>query len=484
MSVITGKVVLQSLRLSRSSWLRSVAVAFCACFAGTLVVGLLQGARRFYADSEGYWVMSNLFVRNGHFSLLNFVNLAGYAFPLILHVLRGFAEGLGMDESLTQFSVTAVLNALLFALIGAVLGPRLAEVSWPDHRWGFLRRVALTALLIVFWSGDLNYAMTDFPGLAFACLALVAIARPTSPGWMILAGAASAVAINMRPAYLPFVPMLGVIATLAWFDRNPVHRASLTRRSVSAGVLVVAFVVVSLPQSLASHRYYHSWTFVPGTIPPTEVPFLLTYGMAYQRVDSYDGPQGPSALTYRDETGRAFLEQQPKTEIRGPIQYIGLVVAHPTVMIPLLARRLIDGLDARYSTIYVEHRDSDGHLWLRLAGFLLVFLALLRLLWPAARRSLGRGRWRYLVALPVCCLTSLTTAIATRYLLPIYLLCYILVLAPGWPSPIDRSKVGLRRLRTPAMLAVAYLAFMAVIWHVVGDLHGEVVFGFPLPGHH
>ena len=28
-------------------------------------------------------------------------------------------------------------------------------------------------------------------------------------------------------------------------------------------------------------------------------------------------------------------------------------------MIPLLARHIINGMDARYNTIYVEHRDSE-----------------------------------------------------------------------------------------------------------------------------
>lgn len=104
---------------------------------------------------------------------------------------------------------------------------------------------------------------------------------------------------------------------------------------------------------------------------------------------------------------------------------------------------------------------------MRLGGFLLVFLALTRVLWPAARRSLGPARWRYPVALLVCCLTSLPSAMETRYLLPVYLLSYILVLAPGWPSPIAEDRIGLRRYRSAGAILVAYLLFMAVVWHVV-----------------
>jgi hypothetical protein len=483
MNVISGRAVPKPLRLTRSTWSHSVVVAFCACFAGTLAVGLLQGARVFYADSFGYWRVSALFVRNGHFSILNYSDRAGYVFPLILHLLRAFTERIGMSQSSIQFSVNTVLNAVLFALIGAVLAPRLAEVTWPDQRWGLLRRAGLTALLLIFWSGDLNYPMTDFPGLTFACLALVAIAQPNSPSWMLLAGAASAVAINMRPAYLPLLPILAVIVGLAWVKRGGNHPAPLARRWLCVGLFAVGFVTLSLPQSLTSHRYHNTWTFISETTAPPGPPFLLTFGMAYQRVDAYIGPEGPSALIYGDRTGRALLEREPKKEITGPGEYVGVVLAHPFVMIPVFARHLIDGLDARYSTIYVQHRDSDGHLWLRLGGFLIVFLALLRLLWPAARRSLGRSRWRYLIALSFCCLTILATAVETRYLLPIYLLCYILVMAPGWPNPLGRPELGLQRWRTPAILAAAYLVFMAIIWHVVGGLHGEVAFSLPVLGH-
>jgi len=136
-------------------------------------------------------------------------------------------------------------------------------------------------------------------------------------------------------------------------------------------------------------------------------------------------------------------------------------------MVSLLARHLINGLDARYDTAYVEHLETGANRWRRLAGFLLVFLALVRLLWPAARQRLGPARWRYPIALLLCIATSVPTHMETRYLLPAYLLSYILVLIPGWPNPIGPSEAGVRRFRTVAILAVSYLAFMAVIWHVI-----------------
>ncbi len=216
--------------------------------------------------------------------------------------------------------------------------------------------------------------------------------------------------------------------------------------------------------------------FIPGASAHLG-EYQLTAGMVGQRYDSYEGPPAPSPIIYSDASGRRFLEEQPEGAIRSPLQYVGLIVSHPVVMIPLLARHLVNGLDARYSTIYVEHFDSGGHLWLRLGGFLIVFLALARVLWPRARRQLGPARWCYALALLLCCLTSVAAEIETRYMLPAYLLTYILVLAPGWPNPVRQSDGGWRRFQTPVILVIAYLVFMAVVWHVASGATGHIVNG-------
>ena len=145
-------------------------------------------------------------------------------------------------------------------------------------------------------------------------------------------------------------------------------------------------------------------------------------------------------------------------------------------MIPLFFRHVVNGLDQRYATPYVERIDTGSHRWLRVAGFLLIFLGILRILWPKARRSLGAARWRYPVALALCCVTSVPTAMETRYLLPIYLLSYILVLMPGWPNPLIAGATGLRRYRTSAVIAVAGVAFFAVVLLVAGQASGHLHF--------
>ena len=446
--------------------------AFAVIFIGTLLVALIQGQKLFYGDSANYWQLAETFTRDGHFSLLNFESeLRGYALPLALYLLRALGEGLRWTDS----SVVKLFNAAIFALIAGLLVPRLVETVWPQQRWGLSRRLAVAALLVVFWSGDLNYPLSDFPGLALALIALIAVSRPETPGQMLLAGAAAGLAIDVRAAYVPFVAMLPVIVALGWFDRRHAEHASLARRALCVGLLVVGFAAVSLPQSLESHRHYGTWSFIPGR-PGDLAQEHFVLGMYSQRYDTLVTPQGAAyQVIYLDQTGLRLLREQPNAQIGSVGEYLGVIAAHPLAMTELLARHVINGFDMRYSTVYVEHLDSGGHLWLRLPGFLLVFLALVRVLWPAARRSLGPTRWRYPIALLLCCLTSVPSTVETRYLLPAWILAVMLVLSPSWPSPISASSVGLRRFRTPAILAVCYLAFMAVVWHVVSGAVARVL---------
>jgi hypothetical protein len=446
--------------------------AFAVVFVGTLLVALVQGQKLFYGDSANYWQLASTFTRDGHFSLLNFESeVRAYAWPLALHLLQVFGKGVRWTDS----SVVKLFNVALFSLIGAVLAPRLAEIMWPQQRWGSLRRVMLAALLVVFWSGDLSYPLSDFPGLALALLALIAIAHPDTPGWMLLAGAAAGLTIDVRAAYVPFVLMLPVIVAIAWFDQRRAKHASIARRALCIGLLVIGFVAVSLPQALSSHRHYGTWSFIPGR-PSDLAQEHFVMGMYSQRYDTFVTPQGGAyQVIYLDRTGLRLLREQPNAEIKTTGEYLGVIADHPIAMAGLLARHVINGFDMRYSTVYVEHLDSGGHLWLRIPGFLLIFLALVRVLWPAARRSLGPARWRYSIALLLCCLTSVFTAVETRYLLPAWLLGAMLVLAPRWPNPIDRSRAGLRRFLTPAILVLAALAFTAVVWHVVSGATARVL---------
>ncbi len=148
----------------------------------------------------------------------------------------------------------------------------------------------------------------------------------------------------------------------------------------------------------------------------------------------------------------------------------------PVAMGGLALSHLINGLDQRYNTPYISRLDTGSHRPLRIAGFLITFLALLRLILAAARRRLAPTRWRYPAALALCALTSVPSAIETRYLLPLYLLGYTIVLLPGWPNPIRTGAEGLARYRTVGFILLAYVAFMAVVWVVHAVMRAHLQF--------
>jgi hypothetical protein len=459
----------------RASWLSgrrswSVALAFVVAFVGTLAIAMLQGEKPFLTDAGGYWQLGTTFTANGHFSLLNYSDvLKGYAWPLILYGLQTLAG----DFAWTASSIVKLLNVFIFAAIGAVLGPALIRVVWPTQpSWGVGRRLVLTALLIVFWSGFLNVPLSDFPTLAAALLTLVAVARTDNPGWMLLAGVALAVTINIRESYVPFAPAVVAIVAWTWFvDQRGTPHASAVRRALCAGLFVVGFAVVSLPQSLSAHRYHGTWSFIPGASVPEPAGVFWGNGLGLQGYDTYVlNGEARVEMRYVYPAGLRLLNEQPEGKVKSTSQYLGLFVSHPLVMGGLVVRNVINGLDPLYSTGYVENLHNQGRTWGRIAGFLLLFIALLRVLWPAARRLLGPGRLRYLIALSLGCVSTMPIGGNRRYLLPIYLLIYVLALTPRWPNPIGSTGTSsIRRFRTPAVIAVFFVAYASFVWYITSD---------------
>jgi hypothetical protein len=451
----------------------STLTAFTLVLAGTLAVALLQAVKPFYYDSGEYWGLGAAFIKHGTFSLLNFESpLRGYLLPLIDHGLQAIATALTWRSS----SLAKISNVVSFSFIGAVLAPKLAELTWPQRRWGVTRRIAIATLLIVFWGGYLAFPLSDFPALAMAMVALVAIARPDAPGWMLLAGAAVSASIDMRPSYLLLAPIMIAIVVLAWFGERKRKHASVARRASCMCLLIIGFAGVALPQSLSSHHHYGTYSFVPGSAANL-TNLQLTEGLRLQRYETYVGMGHAPQMRYEDSAGTQLLSKQKDPTITGVSQYLGLIVDHPVVIAGLFARHVVNGLDQRYNTPYIEHLDTGSHRWLRLSGFLLVFFALARLLWPAARRRLGPTRWRYPVALALCCLTSVPSALETRYLLPVYVLSYILVLVPGWPRLSPPARITPHDIRTAAILAGACVAFMALVIIITSATSSHLTFG-------
>jgi hypothetical protein len=443
---------------------------FVVVFAASVVVGLIQGPKLFVYDSANYWELSETFNHNGHFSFLHYeyLGIRGYAMPLTFYLLHEVGSLFGSAPS----TDVVVFNSALFALTAAVLGPSLVAVAWPERRWGLLPRLGVGALFLIFWSGYLNYPLSDFPALVAAVLTVVAVSHWRSPAWLGLAGFSAAYAVDARPAYLLLIPLGIMVVAYSWWRDRDKARFPAGRRLACVVTFVVGLALVSAPQSLVEHHYGYGLSPLPGG--NTLAGLQYTEGLRLQRYETFIGSSLPS-MDYLDPHGEALLAELEGGEVENTSQYAEIILHHPVTIAGVFLRHVVNGLDQRYTTPYVERLEPPARKILRLAGFLLVFLAAFRLLWPRGRRSLGAASWPYPAMLLLCCLTVLPSAVETRFMLPVFLLSSLVVLTAGWPSPLEAGAIGLRRFRTLTVGVVALVVYLVVVDMIVSATTNHLV---------
>jgi hypothetical protein len=446
-------------------------IALAVAVAIMLAWSLAHGAQPFYYDSGDYWNLGATFETGGHFSLLNFDSpLRGYLLPLIDHLLHLIASGLSVRDS----TLAKIFNAVVLALIAAVLLPAFAERSWPSRRWGPVRRVLLAIILLLFWNGFLAFPLSDLPAVAAVLLALVAIASTGAPGWMLVTGTACGAAIDMRPAYILLAPVVAALVTMAWWSARKAPGFEHRRRAVGLILAVVGFVLVSAPQSLATHRHFHSWSFVPGSVAGLS---SLQYndGLRLQLYDTYVGTRHAPQMDFIDPSGTALLVRSHKS-ITSTSGYADLAISHPLPILGTFVRHVINGLDQRYSTPYIAHLRIDDW-WMRFAGFAFAFLALARVAWAPSRGTLGPARWRYPIGLLLAGSTAIASAVETRFMLPAAFLSYVVVLAPGWAQLPTPGMLTPRDKLTGVGILVASAALGVLVVIVVNGATSHLQFG-------
>lgn len=442
-------------------------LAFAVAFVLALVVGSLADPVPFVYDAAHYWGSAAQFTVDGHWSLWNFSDsLRGYVPGLMYYGVSHVGEFFG----LTPNGTVNLFNALLFATITAVLAPRFARLAWPQFELGFGRRLVLIGLFIIFWRGYLNHPLADFPALVAALAALIAVSRVSNPLMLLLAGLAVGLSVDLRPAYVLLIP---AILVLAFWNARSIETPFRPRRHVgNLLIVVIGIAIVLVPQGIVNHKHHAVWNPLPGA-PAELTGFQLQTGLVLQRYETYVGPEDRSpALWYADRnTEELAAEIDRDGGIKGYGDYLRIAVENPVTIAGVFLRHLVNGMDQRYTSTYVSKLDTGQQRPLRIAAMLIAFLALLRVAWPAARRSLGTARWRYPLALLATCVTILPSAVETRFLLPLYLLTYLLVLAPGWPirSAFPRHGEGVRGFATPVAITVGFVAFAAIWWYIVTE---------------
>jgi hypothetical protein len=232
--------------------------------------------------------------------------------------------------------------------------------------------------------------------------------------------------------------------------------------------------VISAPQVLATHRHGGGWSFIPGSQAHLS-SLQYSDGLHLQRYDTYVGHAEPSPeMNYVDETGTRLLRQSGGY-INTTSQYVKVILHHPLAMLGLFARHVINGLDQRYNTPYVEQVPPEQPL--RALGFAFILLALVRIAWPAARRSLGPARWRYPIAMLLAGITSIASAVEARFLLPAASLSYIVVLAPGSSALLRREVHGPRPVVVAVSLLAGALVFAFIVHTVTTGAGQDLRFG-------
>jgi hypothetical protein len=447
-------------------------VAFVVGTVGFLIGTMSQAPKLFYYDSGVYWGLGTTFSFHGHFSLLNFNSpLRGYLLPLVDRGLHGIAALLTLNDS----TPAKVFNCLIFALIATVLLPALAQTVWPTQRWGVARRLVLAAVLGILWGGYLAFPLSDFPAAAAALLALIAVARPDRVTPMLVAGIACGAAIDMRPAYILLpLAMLLLLARSWWQDRRGARRGVLVRRAACLLAALFGFALVTTPQVLATHHHGGGWAFIPGSQAHLS-NLQYSEGMHLQLYDTYVGVGEPAAqMSYVDPTGTRLL-QRNGTYIHSTAQYAKLILHHPLTMLGIFARHVINGVDQRYNTPYVEHVPPEQPL--RLLSFAFVFFALVRLCWGAARDSLGPARWRYIAAVLISDATAVASAMEPRFMVLPACMTYITVLAPGWSRITHEKLPTSRRIILAVSLIGAGVVFGLIVHTVTTGAGQHLIFG-------
>lgn len=377
-----------------------------------------------YYDAEDYWQLGHRFVRNGRFELLGYDDaMRGYVFPLVNFLCLAVRKALDWPA----VTVVKLLNAALAGLLFGVVGPRLWQASTSAPQLPSLsRQLAWAALSFVFWRDYFNFSLSDFPAVLALGAGLWLVQRPRF-GAALFAGAALALAVNIRPIYLASVlPALGLLLVGV-----PRLRPAFSARLVG---LALGAALVLAPQFLINRQHFNANT--PLVLAQSKTLGIhnlylqkLKWGLMHEKYESSVGRELPTGqLLFLDAKGAAVLHAEGSTEIDSPGQYLGLLARHPLTLAGLYARHLFAGLDISHPTPYLK-RWNPSRL-LQLLNYTLWFWAALVALRrrPTARVAL------VLAALLLPCLAVVPMSMEVRFLLPLHLLLLALVAFGQWPA--------------------------------------------------
>lgn len=390
-------------------------------FAAVLIYNVQRIHYPFEYDSLIYWQLADSFRADGDFSILNFaVQLRGYLFPLLLYIIKWQADIIGVDARLGF----AFYSALFFTIFTMVIVPwSFREIL----RWnpGVLRKLILAVLVFYFWRGHFIYPLTDFPAFAAFLIGVALLARTlvnrAGLYWAIPIGFFIGVTINFRPAYLVSIPLIVLLATLAWYKKNMKDLAGWFFLFLAGCGLVL------LPQHIINRTHFASSSPLVLAKFDGETNLYvdqLFMGLKYQKVFANVGDNYPPGLvSFRDP----FYDKLPRdlkllTRERRLQDYLGIARHYPLDLMVSYLRHLFNGIDIFHPTPYV-YDVFASHAFFSLVNYLIWFL----FLYHVFRSDFtGMGHIKlvcvFILLSPV--VLAIPTEVEVRFFLPLFILAY------------------------------------------------------------
>jgi len=435
-------------------WRTDSAIAFAIVAVVYLIYLPLSGFHVFYYDSLGYWELSKLFGSPGHFSLFDFhSDIRGYTWPLFLRGAYELLHAFGFGATGT----VKVTNALIFAALGTLLLPRLARMMFSAAQITIPRILVLNALLFLCWRDYGNFPLTDFPGLAAYCLALLLVFSERWY-WRLVAGLAAGFALNARPAYLFAVIGLAVYAAWRIWRTEPArrgHEASL------AALVLAGVVLVAIPQSVINHRQGRGASIFSAEASSTGV-MQRDLGMRAQKYETQVNPKNgqPQVWFIDPATVRVLLDEKRVVAPPSFSGYLGMVGRHPLTMAGAYLRRTFNGLDVQYVSPYVRDVHDDRSVLRMLILYCVLVAAGMLLIAGPLRRLMGRVNWVLLGLMALPCVTGVPSEVETRYFLPVTATLFVVTCFGPPLREIRRALEGWEWLAAGGFAAAVAICFV------------------------
>lgn len=376
----------------------------------------------FVHDAMNYWQARYSFIRNEHFSLLNYnSSLRGYFFPLLLFVIQWQADIIHIDSQL----VFLTYSALFFAGLTFQLLPWFFKATFSWHT-PLIKRLLFSALMFFFWRGHFLYPLTDFPALALLLSGIGILAgighKGKNPFWAMLAGLAIGAAVNVRPIYQASLLVLSVL--LFFIEWHGLGKKDIF---FNIALFFLGVGTILFPQFRINQTHFQKASpFVLSTYIENDNTYevQLFWGLKTQKYETNIGPDYPFAgVVYRDPLADKIPQRllRDKT-LRG---YFNIIRSYPLEVAVSYFRHFFNGLDVFFSTPYVKNIHAN-HFWLSFLNYLVWFFVLHYSL-ACKDEKVSKFVMGVVSSILAPVILSVPLVIEVRFFLPLYILAYGIV---------------------------------------------------------